>query len=102
MSARTPGPWVVDFDHPRRILSKADHAFLADCDGIADEACDEANAAFIVTACNSHDALVAALEDCIYEIDSNKHYAGAIALEPSSNTKRILAKARAALEAVQS
>ena len=57
MSAHTPPPWILNSDGEVITSMNRDvcvtHAF--------DET-DRANAAFIVTACNAHDELVAALE----------------------------------------
>jgi hypothetical protein len=61
MSEHTPTPWESNFN---RIESKDDHGvdndgwMIAECIGPE----QEANAEFIVRACNAHDALVAACE----------------------------------------
>lgn len=55
---RTPGPWVVK-------QLDANHWCIFDANGmiVATNMRSEANAAFIVKACNAHDELVAALRD---------------------------------------
>lgn len=58
--ARTPGPWVNVGDSVNRV---DDWEFIADCNGQNnDPNKDIANATFIVTACNAHNELVAALQ----------------------------------------
>lgn len=65
MSAHTKGPWRVDAH--RLTISAADGNIgllnLARPDEVS-----SANAAFIVRACNSHDALVSALKACVSEL----------------------------------
>ena len=65
---RTPGPWKQD----GRYIARADPdviALIATTNiGGADSATQEANAAFIVLACNSHDRLVKALEQAALEL----------------------------------
>lgn len=61
--ARTPGPWVNVGDSVNRV---DDWEFIADCNGQNnDPNKDIANATFIVTACNAHDDLVAALSEAV-------------------------------------
>jgi hypothetical protein len=65
----TPTPWRIKYGHPCVILpmneQNARRAAIAQCalsHGLGDARLeDEANADFIVRACNSHDALVEAL-----------------------------------------
>jgi hypothetical protein len=59
----TPGPWAVDPEKPTEIVA-SDGAAIASTDFFGDGAATavEANAAFIVRACNAHGDLVAALE----------------------------------------
>ena len=61
MSKHTATPWSVDPENARKVIG-ADGSFVADCNGLADEDCDAANAAHIVRCVNSHDALVSALQ----------------------------------------
>lgn len=67
MSTHTPGPWEVsystNFPDQQTIQAVGSDRILAliDCN---DEQ-DEANAAFIVRACNSHEAMLEALKDCL-------------------------------------
>ena len=81
MSQHTPTPWNV-VTHNGVSLIDGD----ADRIGVNVEA--PANAAFIVRACNSHDALVKALEALHIEMDAFRQNA-----EVSDNTKRHWAKA---------
>ena len=69
---RTPGPWKVRYEKSRdRFVLSGTHDNIGDfgcfkgyeVDGVTGEGEDEANAAFIVRACNNHDALVSALQD---------------------------------------
>ena len=58
----TPGPWQGYMENKTAYIeSKADQKIIASC-GITTSPESKANAAFIVRACNSHDALVEALE----------------------------------------
>jgi hypothetical protein len=60
-NTRTPGPWQVERD--TESARDLQHWITGPEGGIvAGLNCSPENAAFIVTACNSHDALVAALE----------------------------------------
>lgn len=60
----TPGPWTTDEDVEHEAVLGADGVYVADCCIChvkrTTTAC-RANAAFIVRACNAHDALVEAL-----------------------------------------
>jgi hypothetical protein len=67
---RTPGPWSAASEYKLNsfLISGADGVYIASCDGESkdgaqDKVENEANAAFIVRACNAHDELVAALRD---------------------------------------
>ena len=55
----------------------------------------EANAAFIVQACNAHDELLAACEDFVYAIEGYEKRTGIIQFHPSVD------KARAAIAKVR-
>jgi hypothetical protein len=78
MSQHTPTPWTATF--PITAAGKRDawvisggRRSIALMPDTADMQNDEANAAFIVRACNSHDALVKALEklsDALDELQS--------------------------------
>ena len=68
---RTPGPWKVRYEKSRdRFVLSGTHDNIGDfgcfkgyeVDGVTGEGEDAANAAFIVRACNNHDALVGALQ----------------------------------------
>jgi len=68
---RTPGPWKVRYEKSRdRFVLSGTHDNIGDfgcfkgyeVDGVTGEGEDEANAAFIVRACNNHDVLVKALQ----------------------------------------
>jgi hypothetical protein len=90
MSEHTPTPWIVDATKfgPKIYETGRDAdaiCQLFDKNGIAFIS-DVANAAFIVRACNSHDALVKALEEIAGE--SGKKYPSSI---PISVAKRALA-----------
>jgi|SRR5271155_4563772 len=66
MSARTPGPWEIHEpkkvpDHRPIDIGSAD-AYVGTIHGMTPEEI-QANAAFIVTAVNGHDELVAALQE---------------------------------------
>ena len=73
---RTPGPWFV-VDNPRtgiehhryEIHSRDDGAVCFLAYSFSDGKIEEANARFIVQACNSHDDLVAALEHAVSAIE---------------------------------
>lgn len=71
MSKHTATRWVIDPENDRKVICEADSSFVADCNGLADESCDTANAAFIVRACNNHARLVEALEALIAEYEPN-------------------------------
>ena len=79
----TPTPYHVGVDTDLVVNEKC--LIVADCGrGFRDDNCD--NAAFIVRACNAHDALVEALEACVCHFDGYRHQAP------------VMDKARAALE----
>ena len=62
----TPTPWRIGRNGTDYCVFAGEDGLVADCD-TSDDACgnktDIANAAFIVRACNSHQALVDALKD---------------------------------------
>ncbi|CAB4164216.1 hypothetical protein UFOVP826_11 [uncultured Caudovirales phage] len=73
----TPTPWQVHESSPNsplQIIGNVDYSndgTYVDADVVADMGClkcDTANAAFIVTACNAHDALVAVLKRALRNI----------------------------------
>lgn len=80
MSARTPGPWYADGElvrtHADSHYKAPEVKWVAECGGTfgAGFKAGErtANAAFIVTACNAHDELVAALQGLIDHRDELK------------------------------
>lgn len=78
MSEHTPGPWEILPGHSeRRLIIRHDWrsgryvAQIGELVGGPDLTPeDRANAAFIVRACNSHDALIAALEEADDNMDT--------------------------------
>jgi hypothetical protein len=71
-SEHTPTPWAVDEDHPTSVVFEADTEIeicTTDSGSSAEQGEDEANAALIVRAVNSHAALVEALGDLVEIID---------------------------------
>ena len=77
MAEHTPTPWAIDADYPNCVRITDSHGHdveIAECSLLSwdgsemtsgPDATDEANATFIVKACNSHDALVKALDGMI-------------------------------------
>lgn len=67
---RTPGPWCAMPANPKYIEQTDEKGswglIIADCSAL-DEA--EANAAFIVEACNSHDALLAQRDELVKALE---------------------------------
>lgn len=59
MGKHTPGPWTANGD---MVNTKKDCLYVAKCAGDTDEQA-EANAEFIVRACNCHDELVEACKE---------------------------------------
>ena len=69
---RTPGPWRVSMmpANPNPRIIGADNALiLVVSEGAAFAKPTEANAAFIVRACNSHDELLQLVKDAIEDAD---------------------------------
>jgi len=73
----TPGPWTVDPNRPTEIVVASDGAVVASTDFFGDGAVTavEANAAFIVRACNAHPALIEALEYIAGHASMARHHA---------------------------
>ena len=101
---RTPGPWKVRYEKSRdRFVLSGTHDNIGDfgcfkgyeVDGVTGEGEDAANAAFIVRACNSHDALVAALKDLFKHCAMIHKYGGEI-----SNAKEADAAIKSARAAI--
>jgi len=72
----TPGPWRIDAPAGSVIIGpdEIDVALTFAGSGFRELETDEANAEFIVRACNSHDELLAALQrvaDWIFNIDGD-------------------------------
>ena len=116
----TPGPWSWNTDYNEDnvfsvwveapdVTHKTTNICVADCSWVEllEEA--EANAEFIVRACNTHDELLAALEDVTYDLEAyvnaqylenGKVYHPAMQsrydrdIEPVLNAKVVIAKAR--------
>ena len=76
MSGHTPGPWSIfdQHDATRINIRGPNEEFVADCaDGFYSDETDDwvmadeslPNAAFIVRACNNHDALLEALKQAV-------------------------------------
>lgn len=99
MNLRTPGPWAVQpldtYGGPGLTITGGADEVLVATIGLPFDAEDSANFAFIVTACNAHDDLVAALNECSEWLESF-YDEGADRLAPT------LARARAALAKAQS
>lgn len=106
MSKHTPTPWEIvwerDTDHnpPKRAESvgpvEADHNHWSGW-----TVCDEADAEFIVRACNSHDDLLAVLERVAELIDCREHAFGRPEIEEASYLKSLhdsLPQAHAAID----
>ena len=83
----TPSPWHID--QWRKITAQGETLSICGVSQptgrVADDDIGYANAAFIVQACNSHDDLVAALEDLLGMLEFEKH-AYRIEIESASNT----------------
>lgn len=98
----TPGPWTVR--RSRGVMGVSVERWAIDgppqglagrwwvCTAESDEPTDEANAEFIVRACNSHDDLLAALKELLEDPD----YQIAIGGNPRA-VDAMLARARAAI-----
>ena len=107
MNKHTATPWGIELDYRDRtktiITSKLDDYMVASCNhAICNDPQNEANAAFICKACNSHEALVKALVEqykLLHEIENtivgnalNREYLA------SKLTKQSRAKIDAALK----
>lgn len=78
-------------DYSIATLSVEDNEETAD----AEQACMDANAAFIVRACNCHDELVQMLEEARRSVDAHAHETNApMYLDRLARLDAILAKAR--------
>jgi hypothetical protein len=97
-TTHTPTPWYTELDRSIRADDGDGHvALLAGSD--FNVATEEANAAFIVRACNAHDALVAALRELIDDADNSgvtAHFKGRGFDESIEKARAALAKAGAA------
>jgi hypothetical protein len=69
MSEHTPTPWTIDQNAAWNIKSEARDVGL--CYGALTTEGRNADAAFIVQACNAHDELVALLRDDVLPVISN-------------------------------
>ena len=93
VNKHTPGPWEVDRANPEMVYTEyvdndGASRYICDCDSdILPQKEYEANAAFIVRACNAHDELLAALEELL-------KYKGVMSDESVSMAKAIIARAR--------
>lgn len=76
MAEHTPGPWRMADDYDEKDISIGVRAngfpfeYQPARAGGHDQKEAEANAAFIVKACNSFDELVSALQDCLAALDN--------------------------------
>lgn len=90
MTTHTPTPWRV-YDHmPNCIEDAMGNDVFAQAMNKGSER-NEANAAFIVQACNAHDALVAALRDVLSQ------YLLFVNVNSDEIASAVVAQARAAL-----
>ena len=74
MNTHTATPWGIELDYRDRtktiITSKLDDYMVASCNhAICNDPQNEANAAFICRACNSHEALCDALRNVLTRLD---------------------------------
>ncbi len=106
----TPGPWRVERSPlpslPSHVgISGGDHIWLAAVVARLNGQKypeGEANAAFIVRACNNHEALVAALRSCSEALDEAKRFADSKgSLELAAFCASEAEQARAALAAAK-
>jgi hypothetical protein len=92
-AARTPGPWRI-CDDADVVDARGRYVATAhDATSDVGTAVEYANAEFIVRACNSHDALLAALEACqaeLYRVTSERNAS-------SPHSDMIVCDARAAI-----
>lgn len=101
MNARTPGPWTADggviIPDGDTYQENGDTYARPNSgqDAIAQLVSNHADAAFIVTACNNHDALVAAMRDLLTAYETRVTIGDTEGWAEAS-------KARAALAQVQS
>jgi hypothetical protein len=104
----TPTPWsigglssnpgeghVIESDSADRTIAWTANSYCTanDEEYISQE--DEANAEFIVRACNSHDALLRAIQEVLYSYEDDSDTDLAIKLEsPMENLQEAIAKAK--------
>lgn len=96
----TPGPWHVQPIGRQGYIEADGPKFICDmqadvCSAPADVAEMEANAAFIVKACNCHEELVGAAEDALQSLKRLPDRAGAWRVTCIMQLEAALAKAKA-------
>jgi hypothetical protein len=75
-SPHTPTPWkyTTNVGPTQALLTEDDGSTIAMLRNVAGQSAFEANARFIVTACNAHDGLVSAQEQLIADNVMLRHY----------------------------
>lgn len=97
MSKRTPGPWRVDRNRTIRTVADGSSNLVAEVHNCPyDTPTSDANARFIVRACNSHDELVEALAELVRLKDDDSGWGSTLTVREKAwdAARAALAKAR--------
>ena len=108
ITGHTPGPWsigglssnpgeghVIESDSADRTIAWTANSYCASNDEEYISQEDEANAEFIIRACNSYYALLTAIQEVLYSYEDDSDTDLAIKLElPMEDLQAALAKAR--------